>query len=76
MSFCARCLDTTETLFPANCSEHPEKMKGHPISQYHCPDCGTMLIVGYPHPKLCQRCIDRVHPGLDMDIENTNGGLR
>lgn len=64
---CGRCYETVEELFPANCNEKPEKLAGQPIGQYHCPDCGAMVVAGVPHPDLCKRCIDREHPGFDVD---------
>lgn len=66
---CGRCYDTVSSLdevFPANCDEKPEDLKGQPIGMYHCPDCGAMVIAGLPHPYLCKRCIDRTHPGFDV----------
>lgn len=64
---CPRCLDVVGTLYPAGCDEKPEKMKGHPIDHYRCPDCGTELKVGEVHPELCRRCVDGVHPVKDME---------
>jgi hypothetical protein len=61
---CGRCYEEGPTVV-ANCDEHPETLKGHPIGQYHCPDCGAMVLAGWPHPKLCQKCYDRTHPGFD-----------
>lgn len=66
---CGRCYDADIETFPANCNEKPETLLGQPIGQYHCPDCGTMVMAGFIHPELCQRCIDRKHPALDW-IEN------
>jgi|GEM_PF-6934111 hypothetical protein len=62
---CGRCYDTVNKLFRANCKEKPESLRGQPIGQYHCPDCGAMVIAGMSHPDLCKRCIDRKHPGFD-----------
>lgn len=62
---CARCYDESEKLFPANCQENPESLAGQPLGMYHCPDCGAMVCAGVPHGDLCQRCIDRQHPGFD-----------
>ena len=61
---CGRCMDEGP-LFPANCEEKPETLLGHPLGMYHCPDCGAMVVAGFPHPDLCQRCIDRTHPSYD-----------
>lgn len=63
---CGRCYDTGVDLFPANCAEKPELLKGEPLGMYHCPDCGAMLLAGIPHPLLCKRCLDRTHPGFDV----------
>jgi len=73
METCPRCKDSVFMLKPAECPEHPEKLKGHPLTNYHCPDCGTLLSVGTPHPMLCYRCVDRIHPGLDMDDKMQSG---
>jgi len=73
MEICPRCRDSVFMLQPARCSEHPEKMKGHPIDRYHCPDCGVELVNGTPHPNLCYRCIDKNHPGLDMERKMQSG---
>jgi len=69
---CGRCYDEVEALQPANCSEKPELLAGQPIGQYHCPDCGAMVIAGLPHPPMCGRCIERKHPGFDVE----NGDAR
>jgi hypothetical protein len=61
---CGRCYEDGPTV-PANCAERPEALAGQPIGQYHCPDCGAMVLAGWPHPPLCQRCHDRQHPGFD-----------
>ena len=63
-SMCGRCYAEGPVL-PPNCAEKPEALKGQPIGQYHCPDCGAMVLAGLPHPPLCQTCIDRKHPGFD-----------
>ncbi|MCK5017412.1 MAG: hypothetical protein KAS32_10130 [Candidatus Peribacteraceae bacterium] len=61
---CGRCYNAVE-LFDAPCNEKPETLKGQPIGQYHCPDCGAMVLAGLPHPQLCQLCRDLEHPGFD-----------
>ena len=65
MNLCGRCYIETDELFEANCHHKPEELSGAPIGQYHCPDCGAMVIAGLPHPLLCKRCLDRQHPGFD-----------
>lgn len=65
IDLCGRCYEESSELFPSNCTEKPETLAGQPIGQYHCPDCGTMIIAGLPHPPLCKRCLDRTHPGID-----------
>jgi hypothetical protein len=32
------------------CAHDPREMNGQPIGMYHCPECGEMVIAGYPHP--------------------------
>ena len=56
---CCRCLDESDDLLPANCSEKPELLTGAPLGMYHCPDCGAMVCAGFPHGPLCQTCHDR-----------------
>lgn len=63
---CGRCYDDDLPLSPANCAEKPEALAGAPLGQYHCPDCGAMVVAGLPHPPMCRRCIERKHPGFDM----------
>jgi hypothetical protein len=63
-SLCGRCYDDGPT-FPANCAERPELLAWQAIGMYHCPDCGAMVVAGWPHPELCRLCIDRNHPGFD-----------
>lgn len=65
MEMCGRCYEETFELFESNCNEKPEKLIGQPIGQYHCPDCGAMVMAGLTHPKLCQRCLERRHPAFD-----------
>ena len=33
-----------------SCSHDPRMYRGYPIGQYHCPECGEMVIAGLPHP--------------------------
>ena len=66
MKICGRCYDETNELFSANCNERPEDLIGQPIGQYHCHDCGEMVLAGETHPKLCKKCIDREHPSFDL----------
>ncbi len=63
---CGRCYDEPVEVFPANCKEKPETLIGQPIGQYHCTDCGAMVVAGCKHPDLCQKCIDRKHPAFDL----------
>lgn len=66
LTMCGRCYEEVDELFSPNCSDKPETLLGQPLGMYHCPDCGAMVIAGVPHPKLCKRCLDRVHPGFDV----------
>lgn len=66
---CCRCYDAVASmadLYPANCAERPELLAGQPIGQYHCPDCGAMVLAGIEHPPLCKLCLERRQPGIDM----------
>lgn len=31
------------------CAHDPLEMAGKPIGQYHCPECGCMVLAGVPH---------------------------
>ncbi len=57
MKICGRCYEEVTELFESNCSEHPELLGGQPIGQYHCPDCGAMLIAAIEHFKVCKKCL-------------------
>ncbi len=62
---CGRCYEDDVELFPANCAEKPEDLLGAPLGQYHCPDCGAMVMAGLKHGTMCKNCIDRTHPKFD-----------
>jgi hypothetical protein len=62
---CGRCYDVVDEVLDANCAEKPEDMGS--LGMYHCPDCGAMILGGIPHPQLCRRCFDRVHPAFDKE---------
>lgn len=70
MKMCGRCYDEVDETFPSNCKEKPELLKGQPIGQYHCPDCGGMLLAGMKHFELCERCIKRNHPAFDKETND------
>ena len=65
MKLCGRCYEEVDELFDSNCIEKPEELIGQPIGQYHCPDCGAMLMAGVKHFDLCERCLNRKHPEFD-----------
>ena len=54
---CGRCYAENVEIFSATCDEKPEQLSGQPVGQYHCPDCGAMVVAGLPHPKLCEQCL-------------------
>ena len=58
MEICGKCYRDVNYTNPSKCEEKPELLIGQPIGQYHCPDCGAMVIAGIPHPNLCQQCLD------------------
>lgn len=64
-SVCGRCYTDTTELFPSGCRERPEDLGDSPIGQYHCPECGAMVMAGVPHPGVCALCRDQRHPVLD-----------
>ena len=43
---CGRCYDAATELFTSGCLEKPESLAGQPLGQYHCPDCGAMVVAG------------------------------
>lgn len=64
MGMCGRCYDEGVETYPsANCSERPEERIN--LGMYHCPDCGAMVLGGYPHPDICFLCLTRTHPSFD-----------
>ena len=63
---CGRCYDQVDILYQPICAEKPERLSGQPIGQYHCPDCGAMVLAGLKHPLVCARCRDLNHPGFDQ----------
>lgn len=67
LKLCGRCYDEADELFKPPCSERPEE--NDLCGQYHCPDCGAMLVGGIPHPWLCARCRDLKHPKFDQPVE-------
>lgn len=64
---CGRCYREVkeDELFDSNCGENPENLMNSAIGMYHCPDCGTMLLAGLPHPKVCKSCSERQTDGFD-----------
>lgn len=65
LPMCGRCYDFTDKLYPARCNEKPELLVNVPLGMYHCPDCGAMIMAGLPHPTVCIKCRDLVHPAYD-----------
>ena len=64
---CCRCYYEADKLYAPSCAEKPEALAGQPIGMYHCPDCGSMVVAGVPHPPVCKLCLDKVHPGIDAE---------
>ena len=60
MKMCGICYNEVDELFDSVCVEKPEELKGVPIGMYHCPDCGTMVIAGVPHPQICKQCLNKL----------------
>lgn len=55
--FCCRCLNEfDENDSRSSCKEKPEKRTASLMGQYHCPDCGSMVLAGYEHPAICESC--------------------
>jgi len=63
---CGRCYAEDVEIFPAKCIEKPELLAGKPIGQYHCPDCGAMILAGMPHPDLCKTCLVSISVAKSM----------
>lgn len=63
---CGRCYVEDVEVFPPPCREKPESFIGQPLGMYHCPECGTMVVAGIPHPELCELCRDHKHPEFDL----------
>lgn len=64
-TMCGRCYAEDVPVFAARCAEKPELLIGQPLGQYHCPDCGAMVLAGLPHPALCDLCVNLKHPAYD-----------
>lgn len=62
---CGRCYDEVDELFDSPCNEHPELLTNVPLGQYHCPECGAMLVTGFLHPQVCNYCLTQEHPYID-----------
>jgi hypothetical protein len=65
LGVCGRCYEEDVELYDADCEEDPRDLLGQPIGMYHCPDCGTMVLAGITHPKICLTCKTRTHSGFD-----------
>lgn len=52
---CGRCYDIVLELHRSDCADVPLPPDAA-IGQYHCPDCGAMLVAGLPHPWICAAC--------------------
>ncbi len=68
---CGRCYCETDELFDSGCAEKPERLINQPIGQYHCPECGAMVVAGFTHPQVCKLCRDRQHPSFDLPSGTT-----
>jgi hypothetical protein len=62
---CGRCYDEVDEVFGPLCAERPEALADAPLGQYHCPDCGAMVVAGLPHPLVCRACREKKHPYFD-----------
>lgn len=62
---CGKCFSEEAELFDSPCREKPELLRGTLMGMYHCPDCGTMLVAGFPHPKVCARCKEELTSAND-----------
>lgn len=65
---CGRCYEATPSLHDSGCAEKPERFGTAPVGNYHCPDCGAMVVAGLPHPDVCIRCATRTHPAFDREV--------
>ena len=69
-TICSRCYEEVDELFTPLCAEKPERLLGMPLGQYHCPDCGAMVVAGIPHGMVCKRCRDLEHPEFEKYDDN------
>ena len=51
-AYCGRFFHTEEELYDSGCREVDNSQ-----GMYHCRDCGVMVLGGYPHPRVCLRCL-------------------
>lgn len=59
--FCGMCLKdvpTKDDLVESPCTHQPELLKEVPFGQYHCPECGMMVVAGMPHSTICKECAE------------------
>lgn len=47
------------------CPHDPQALAGKPIGQYHCPECGCMVLAGIPHIPHDDEC--EFDPKFDWD---------
>lgn len=57
---CGRCSTETDQLYSSPCYENPEMWANSGLGQYHCPDCGTMIMAGIKHFKVCIDCLSEI----------------
>lgn len=59
------------------CPHDPKTLLGEPLGQYHCPDCGCMVIAGIDHgPCFGTLCPLLDANGNDLDPEHPHPGER
>ncbi len=46
---CNEALQSAQSPLVRGCSHDPRTLAGMPIGQYHCPECGEMVIAGLAH---------------------------
>ncbi len=56
---CARCLSSVSELYESPCGYDPREAQ-NAIGQFHCPACGTMVMAGMPHLRICKKCMDEL----------------
>ncbi len=67
------------TVRARQCPYDPSALLGAPLGQFHCPQCGCMVIAGVEHgacfSSMCPAADEGWHPGPDVDVDVSEDDL-